>query len=95
MAEKFTKKDAVRRALTELGNNAMPVAIQGWIKDNLGIEMTAGHVSTTKGEILRKAGRGDTVDGLLHPGGVSAQCVVVEPCGHLHGRRRAPHHLQS
>lgn len=55
MAEKLTKKEAVRRALAELGNTAMPVAIQGWLKNNLGVEMTAGHISTTKGELLRKA----------------------------------------
>ena len=57
MAEKITKTEAVRRALTELGNNAMPVAIAGWVKDKLGIEMTPGHVSTTKGQLLRDAGK--------------------------------------
>jgi hypothetical protein len=66
MAEKLTKKEAVRRALAALGNDAMPVKIQGWIKDNLDIEMTAGHVSTTKGEILRK------------PGGMKARAAAPE-----------------
>ena len=57
MAEKITKTEAVRRALAELGNDAMPVAIQGWVKDKLGVEMTAGHVSTTKGQLLRDAAK--------------------------------------
>src|SRR5579859_5303425 len=52
---KITKREAVRQALAALGNDAMPVRIQGWVKEHLGVEMTAGHVSTTKGELLRKA----------------------------------------
>jgi hypothetical protein len=53
MTEKITKKDAVRQAMAALGNDAMPAAIQGWVKKKLGIEMTAGHVSVTKSELLR------------------------------------------
>jgi hypothetical protein len=53
--EKVTKKEAVRRALAALGKDAKPIAIQGWVKDNLAIDMTTDHISTTKGELLRKA----------------------------------------
>jgi hypothetical protein len=56
MAEKITKQEAVRRALQELGNDARPAQMKVWIKDRLGIDMTADHVSTAKGDILRKAG---------------------------------------
>jgi hypothetical protein len=56
MAEKVTKQEAVRRALQELGNDAKPAQMKGWIKQRLGIDMTADHVSTAKGDILRKAG---------------------------------------
>jgi hypothetical protein len=59
MAEKITKQEAVRRALKELGNDAKPAQMRGWIRDTLGIEMTADHISTSKGAILRKqAGKG-------------------------------------
>jgi hypothetical protein len=56
MAEKITKQEAVRRALAELGNDAKPAQMKGWIKERLGIDMTADHISTAKGDILRKAG---------------------------------------
>jgi hypothetical protein len=44
----------VRRALSQLGKKAKPKAIQGWIKDNLHLDMTTAHISTTKGQLLRK-----------------------------------------
>jgi hypothetical protein len=56
MAEKVTKQEAVRRALAELGNDSRPAQMKVWIKQRLGIDMTADHVSTAKGDILRKAG---------------------------------------
>jgi hypothetical protein len=49
------KMEAVRRALSELGNDAMPIRIQGWVKDQFGIALSADHVSVCKGTILRKA----------------------------------------
>jgi hypothetical protein len=52
--ESITKKEAVRRALATLGKKAKPLAIQGWIKDNLHLDLTTAHISTTKGELLRK-----------------------------------------
>jgi hypothetical protein len=57
MTEYITKKEAVCRALAELGNDAMPVAIQGWVKDKLGVGMSVVYVSTIKGELLRKAAK--------------------------------------
>jgi hypothetical protein len=58
MAEKITKQEAVRRALAHLGNDAKPTQMQGWIKEQLGIEMSTNHVSTAKGSILKAAGKG-------------------------------------
>jgi hypothetical protein len=52
--EKITKKEAVRRSLAKLGKDAMPVDIQKDIKERFSIEMNTGHISTTKGELLRK-----------------------------------------
>jgi hypothetical protein len=45
----------VRRALAELGRDAMPLRIKGFVKDHYGLEMTTSHISTAKGDILRKA----------------------------------------
>src|SRR5438067_233355 len=45
---------AKKDALAELGHDAKPARLRGWIKENLDIEMTADHISTAKGEILRK-----------------------------------------
>ena len=50
----LTKIEAVRQALAKLGKNAKPLELQGYIKKEFGIEMTADHVSTSKGDILRK-----------------------------------------
>jgi hypothetical protein len=53
---KITKMEAVRRALAELGRDAKPSQIQGWVKEKYSIEMGTDHISTAKGQILRKAG---------------------------------------
>jgi hypothetical protein len=55
MAENLSKKEAVRQALKALGNDATPTPLQDWIKKNLNIEMTLGHISTTKGDLLKSA----------------------------------------
>jgi hypothetical protein len=52
----MTKQEAVRQALSELGNDAKPTQIKGFVKERFGIEMTTDHISTAKGDILRKAG---------------------------------------
>ena len=54
-SETITKKEAVRRSLAKLGKNAQPVEIQKDIKERFGIDMTTGHISTTKGELRRGA----------------------------------------
>ena len=55
MAEPITKMEAVRRALDELGLTAPTAALQGFVKNRFGLDMTAGHVKNAKGKILRKA----------------------------------------
>jgi hypothetical protein len=55
MADKITKQEAVRRALAHFGREAKPAQMQGWIKQQFGIDMSTDHISTAKGEILRKA----------------------------------------
>jgi hypothetical protein len=57
MAEKIAKQEAVRRALAHFGKGGKPAQMQGWIKQQFGIDMSTDHISTAKGEILRKAGR--------------------------------------
>src|SRR5205823_5814646 len=52
---KMTKLEAVRRALAELGDKAKRAEIKDFVKERFGIEMSADHISTSKGEVLRKA----------------------------------------
>jgi hypothetical protein len=58
MAEKITKQEAVRRALAHFGREAKPAQMKGWIKEEFRIDMSTDHISTAKGEILRKAREG-------------------------------------
>jgi hypothetical protein len=51
------KAEAIRRALAELGNDAMPVAIQGFIKTNFGVEMTTKVISVYKSKLAKKGGK--------------------------------------
>jgi hypothetical protein len=50
----ISKQEAVRRALAHFGKDGKPAQMQGWIKQLFNIEMTTDHISTAKGEILRK-----------------------------------------
>src|SRR5262245_34854582 len=50
----MTKNEAVRQALAALGPDAKPMQMQPFIKEQFGIEMSTDHISTAKGEILRK-----------------------------------------
>ena len=54
----ITKKEAVRKALEALGRDAKPAQLQPYIKQTFGIDMTPGHITTAKGEILRGKGQG-------------------------------------
>ncbi len=56
MAETISKQEAVRRALSHFGNDAKPAEMKPWIKGQFGLEMSTDHISTAKGDILRKAG---------------------------------------
>jgi hypothetical protein len=50
----MTKMEAVRRALKALGKDALPAKLQPYIKQTFGIDMTPAHITTCKGDILRK-----------------------------------------
>jgi hypothetical protein len=50
----ITKVEAVRRALKALGKDALPAKLQPYIKQTFGIDMTPAHITTCKGDILRK-----------------------------------------
>jgi hypothetical protein len=47
----ISKMEGVRRALAELGNDAMPAAIQKHIKEKLGIQMDPNMISNYKSAI--------------------------------------------
>jgi hypothetical protein len=53
-----SKMDAVREALRQLGSDAKPAQIQGFIKEQFGHEMTLDHISNYKSDIRRKSGKG-------------------------------------
>ena len=53
-----SKMDAVREALRQLGWDAKPAQIQGFIKEKFGVEMTLDHISNYKSAIRRKGGKG-------------------------------------
>jgi hypothetical protein len=46
--------EAVRQALAHFGGDARPSAMRPWIKEQFGIDMSADHISTYKGDIRRK-----------------------------------------
>ena len=52
--ETISKMEAVRRALDKMGPEAKPSEMQPYIKCEFGIEMTTDHISTYKGDILKK-----------------------------------------
>jgi hypothetical protein len=56
--EKLTNKmEAIRRAVAKLGNKSMPTEIQGFIKTNFGVEMTAKVISVYKSRLVKKKGK--------------------------------------
>jgi hypothetical protein len=50
----ITKIDAIRLALKELGKDATSLAIQGYVKNQFGLEMTRKHITKYKGEERRE-----------------------------------------
>jgi hypothetical protein len=55
---KLTKMDAVKQAQAKLGKDAKPLAIQKYVKDELGIDISTAVVSAYKKEIAKKAKKG-------------------------------------
>src|SRR5215470_18060960 len=51
----ISKMEAVRQALGHFGNDAKPLEMRPWIKQQFGINMSTDHISTYKGDIRRKA----------------------------------------
>jgi hypothetical protein len=54
---RINKLDCVRQALAELGNDAQPKDIQGFLKRKFGLDMNTKFISTYKGSILRGAAK--------------------------------------
>ena len=79
----LSRKEAVRRSLAKLGNDAMPVDIQKDVKERFGIDLTTAHISTTKG-LLRKAAGGQ-------PAMKKPESAATPPAG---PRRRTPRATQ-
>jgi hypothetical protein len=50
----LSKIETVRRAMRELGNDALPKRIQAFVKERFGVVMTNDHVSDCKKKILKK-----------------------------------------
>jgi hypothetical protein len=79
------KMNAVREALRELGMDAKPAAIQTFIKDKFGVEMTLDHISNYKSSIRRKGGKGRRRG---RKPGPKPGAAAAAPKAH-HGRRRS------
>jgi hypothetical protein len=56
----ITKKEAVKRTLAKLGENAMPTAIQADLKEQFGIEITTDYAGKLKAEIVGNGGAAKT-----------------------------------
>jgi hypothetical protein len=50
----ISKMDAIRQALAKLGQDAKPLKIQDFVKQQFGIEMTTDRISNCKSEILKE-----------------------------------------
>src|SRR5439155_2686025 len=80
----MSKKEAVRRALAELGSDAKPSAMQPWIKQQFGIDMSTNHISASKGEIQsksKKAGKAKPAAKKLAAPKAAAKQVPKTPAG--------------
>ena len=56
-AGRINKMQCVRDALDEMGNDAQPKDIQGFLKRRFGLDMDTKFISTYKGTILKEAAR--------------------------------------
>ena len=52
----ISKMEAVRRALAELGKDAMPIPIKEYLQSRFGIEMNTEHISNYKSSLLKASG---------------------------------------
>jgi len=71
----ITKMEGVRRALADLGGDAKPMQIQGFLREKLGIAMSTDHISTYKG-VLAKKGKGKGKAARKKPGPKPAQAAA-------------------
>jgi hypothetical protein len=92
MAEQITKQEAVRRALKVMGRAATPSQMQPYIKENFGIEMTTGHISTAKGTLLRKkkAGKGRRAKGPATQEAAAGEGNEKKPAAPAAAARKTP-----
>jgi hypothetical protein len=56
----ITKKEAVRQALSKLGQDASRPDIQKFVKNHYGLQMTLDHISNCKGELKKEKGHTKT-----------------------------------
>jgi hypothetical protein len=66
--KKISKAEAVRRSLADLGPDAKPKDIQADIKKRFRIKMTTDHISTSKGDAIRKGLVGEPTAEKKRPG---------------------------
>jgi hypothetical protein len=75
--EKLTNKtEAVRRALKELGPDAKPLEIQGFVKDRFGVEISTKVVSIYKAKLGKRGRR------RVKPKGEVAPAAPAPRAGH-------------
>jgi hypothetical protein len=84
----ISKMDAVRQALRQLGGDAKPVQIHGFIKDKFGIEMTLDHISNYKSDIRKKRGKGKKAGHKPAATAAAPKATAPKAAGG-NGRRRA------
>jgi hypothetical protein len=79
----MSKREAVRRALADLGPDTAPMRLQGHIRDKYGIEMTTDHISTEKGNLRKKETAGAkpaaTKPAAPQPAAQASAARTVEP----------------
>jgi hypothetical protein len=74
----ITKMEGVKRALKALGKDAKPLAIQAYLKDKLGIEISADVASNYK-KVLAKRARAKGTTPAQKPAAPKAAAQKAEP----------------
>jgi sRNA-binding protein len=62
--QKIAKVEAVRRAMTALGEDATRTDIQGYVRQKFGVKIGLDHISNCKGELAKRAAKATTPAGL-------------------------------